>query len=71
MKLTVESEIQSIDVLGKPDIVEFNPVRQVSIDGKRLPPGLNSIVLAGLDQLAGEYLDQVERKIKMLGWRFT
>ena len=72
MKLTVSMQQDKVEILGKydPQEIALHPVRQVFIDGKRCPPGLELIILQGLDSLANEYADNVLAEMRAIGWKY-
>jgi hypothetical protein len=73
VQMTVEQELEPVDILGQFDpinISDLHSARRVYMNGKRLPPALEQIILTGLDTLAGAYLNQVESEMKSIGWSF-
>lgn len=59
MKLEIRCEIHPINPMELE--VQGAPPRAVYIDGKRCPPTLERIILAGLDNQMMEYYEIVEK----------
>jgi hypothetical protein len=66
MELEIRNKIVPLDVLGNLDIATEEPPQEVYLDGKRVPKGLEEIILAGLDALMHKQLDKPEEKRRKL-----
>lgn len=69
--LSISTEIEPIDVLGRFEPVENPLTRRVFINGQRMPEMIERMILMGLDQMTAEHLKKVREEMDAIGWRFT
>lgn len=57
MKLEIRQELPEMNIFAL--TVGETPPRQVYIDGKRCPPSIERLILAGMDALTGGYVAEI------------
>lgn len=70
MKLEVKANMNPTDIWGKLEPEDFVFKRQVYLDGRRLPPSLETVFLTGLDHLGEVYVKAALDEIKKTNWNW-
>jgi hypothetical protein len=66
MRVDIITKLQPINVLGCLDVEEIQQIREIHIDGQRVPPTIERLILLGLDVETEQYCKDVESLIARL-----